>query len=140
MVQLEHQATVYGPKPFRFQNMWLTHENFLLFMRQVWVEPILGEGLVKWAAKLKRVKLVLKNWNRAVFGRVDLTIKELQKRLIDLEKRIQTSQTRDMEEEFLITKVELDCQEKRKDIKVAKIEKKRQLKEGDQNSKYFMLS
>lgn len=35
MVILEEQAIGYGPTPLRFQNMWITHTNFIPFMRQV---------------------------------------------------------------------------------------------------------
>lgn len=62
---------------------------------------------------------------------------ELEDRLDCMEEKIQTSYCADVEQEFLTTKSELDCWEKREDMQVGQLEKKIRLKEGDQNSKLF---
>lgn len=85
MLHLSNHSKRYGLSLFRFQNMWNSHENFLSFMRQVWMEQVHGLGLSKHASKLNRSKTAPKRWNKEDFGRVDLTIKELENQLTDLE-------------------------------------------------------
>lgn len=77
LVQLVEQLNGFGPSPFRFQNMWLTHSNFIPIMQQVRSEDTHGIGLIKLAAKLKKSKLALKKWYKVIFGRVDVTIHDV---------------------------------------------------------------
>lgn len=85
VIQFSIMARRYGSSPFRFQNMWCKHDSFLSFVKGVWGQPSHGSGLVKLAAKIERTKLELRNWNEMVFGRVDLNIKRLEDRLLELE-------------------------------------------------------
>lgn len=103
------------------------------------MEDTNGKGLFKLANKLKKPIIALKNWNKKVFGRVDVTIKELQTRLMELEDILQTNHSGEMEEDFLVTKTELDFWENWEEIQVAQIAKKIWLQERDQNTKYFTL-
>lgn len=72
MIQLEVKAISYDPIPFRFQNMWVTHDKFLPL--QIWMESAHGEGLLKLAANFKRSKAALKEWNKEVFNKVDINL------------------------------------------------------------------
>lgn len=55
-----------------------------------------------------------------------------------LEEKLQSVFNKDVEEEFLITKSELDyLEEKMVETRIAQIAKKRWLREWDQNSKFF---
>ncbi|XP_035544611.1 uncharacterized protein LOC118348001 [Juglans regia] len=63
--------------------------------------------MVKLAAKLKRLKVELRIWNKSVFGRVDTNIQEL------------------------------DAKMEREESRLAQLAKNKWLKEGDQNSKFF---
>ncbi|XP_035544614.1 uncharacterized protein LOC118348003 [Juglans regia] len=67
----------YGPSPFRFQKMWCSHGSFQKLVKETWKQPTVGSGMVKLAAKLKRLKVELRIWNKSVFGRVDTNIQEL---------------------------------------------------------------
>lgn len=59
------------PTPFRFQPMWLTHDNFLTVVRDSWSQPaIISCPLRKVMVKLKRLQQSLKVWNNDVFGNV----------------------------------------------------------------------
>lgn len=53
------------------------------------MELVHVSGMCKFVAKLKKAKVALKRWNVEVFGRVDLTIKELENQMIDLEEQLQ---------------------------------------------------
>lgn len=71
----------------------VVHDDFFIFMKQVLSEPIHGFSLQKLVAKCKREKLALKTWNHLVFGQIDIMIKELDSRLILLEKKLQSDYT-----------------------------------------------
>ncbi|KAF5469226.1 hypothetical protein F2P56_013315 [Juglans regia] len=87
--------------------------------------------------KLKRLKQKLRQWNREVFGRVDRVIKELEERLEQYEEALLASYSEDIEEEFLITKAELEIWYKREDTRLAQQAKQTWQEEGDQNTKFF---
>lgn len=54
----------YGPSSFKFQQMWTTHEDFMSCVTTSWQESTEGLGLWKLAEKLKRLKVVLRSWNK----------------------------------------------------------------------------
>lgn len=71
---------------FGFQNMWISHENFLKVVEQSWKEEmVVVNRLQILAGKLKRLKVVLRTWNKEVFRRVDEHIQELEERVKLLE-------------------------------------------------------
>lgn len=71
----------------------------------VWTEPtVSGSGLYILAAKLKKVKVILKHWSCNIFGWVDLLIKTLEVKVEFLEFQLQYSNDPIVEEEFLLAK------------------------------------
>ncbi|XP_040996234.1 uncharacterized protein LOC121242446 [Juglans microcarpa x Juglans regia] len=78
--------------------------------RAVWMEPVHGAGMCKLASKLKKAKIALKRWNEEVFGRVDVTIKELESRILYLEEQLKREYDQEVETKF---QCELDYWEKR---------------------------
>lgn len=68
-ILLDFDQNNWGPTPFRFENMWLTHKTFLPFLEAWWKEvPVLcwpGHGLMM---KLKSLKIAVKQWNKQTFG------------------------------------------------------------------------
>lgn len=128
----------YAPSPFRFQNMWCSHDSFrALLVEAVWREPIRYHGLLKLAAKLKKLKLALQNWNKTVFGRVDLHIKELEVKLEDLERHLQCGFSDTVEADYLLTKMELETWEGREETCLSQKAKKAWLDNSYPNSKFF---
>ncbi|KAF5481633.1 hypothetical protein F2P56_002271 [Juglans regia] len=61
----------------------------------------------------------------------------LEGRLESLESQLQSNYSEDIESEYLISKLELEVWEKREKARLAQIVKKKWLKEGDKNSKFF---
>lgn len=89
VVHFDRVAASYGPHLFRSQNMWCSHEAFLSCVKDVWMNPVSSNGLWKLAEILKKTKLVLRAWNKFVFGRVDSNIKALEECVETLEQQLQ---------------------------------------------------
>ncbi|XP_022880831.1 uncharacterized protein LOC111398107 [Olea europaea var. sylvestris] len=140
LIHFKQPRVSYGPSPFRFQRMWCEHETFMSCLKEAWVDcnqDVALGGLQKLAGKLKRTKLALKVWNKKVFGRVDHIILELQERVEILEESLQEGFSYDVEQDFLVTNIELAEWQKREEIRLSQVAKKRWLREGDNNTKFF---
>ena len=76
-VMLDNEGIKSGPSPFRFENMWLKFEDFRDLLR-VWWQSLHFSGSFSFilAFKLKNLKGILRAWNKEVFGRVELKMKE----------------------------------------------------------------
>jgi len=62
----------WGPKHFRFNNYWLRNQNFKEVVEGAWR----GNNVDGWMGfvlkeKLKRVKEVIREWNKKEYGEVD---------------------------------------------------------------------
>ena len=59
--------------PFRFENMWLKEESFKDKL-QAWWESLNFSGTTSFVlvAKLKALKPLLREWNKNVFGKVEV--------------------------------------------------------------------
>ncbi|MCI01064.1 hypothetical protein A2U01_0022088, partial [Trifolium medium] len=76
----------WGPKPFKFNNCWLEHPNFLPFVSDTWKKlNIKGKKAFVLKEKLKSLKESLKVWNKEVFGLLDLNIDKTVKELNEIE-------------------------------------------------------
>ncbi|XP_058759244.1 uncharacterized protein LOC131632513 [Vicia villosa] len=65
----------WGPKPFRFNNAWFNHELFKPFIKEEWSKLIVeGNGDFILYEKLKLLKQRIRDWNRDVFGWIDLRV------------------------------------------------------------------
>lgn len=63
-----------GPHPFRFQDIWSHHSDFLNFIRACWTVPTSAANpALRLVAKLKSLKGHLKSWNINVFRNVSET-------------------------------------------------------------------
>ncbi|XP_026451446.1 uncharacterized protein LOC113351723 [Papaver somniferum] len=65
--------------PLRFQKMWLEHPGFMKVVEDSWAEPVNGDPAFTLIYKLKRLKIILKEWNLKIFGNVQVEIKEEEK-------------------------------------------------------------
>ncbi|KAG9151522.1 hypothetical protein Leryth_026920, partial [Lithospermum erythrorhizon] len=55
---------------FKFQNMLLNHCGLREVVENCWQDSVYGEPMYVLCAKLKALKLVLRRWNKEVFGNV----------------------------------------------------------------------
>lgn len=68
VLQLNHNGSQ-SPKPFRFFNMWTSHNSFLKTVEEAWKIRVIGNPMYQVTQKLKAVKAALKAWNLQVFGK-----------------------------------------------------------------------
>ena len=62
-----------GPSPFRFENMWLEDEGFKDQVKNWWGGfNFTGTFSIVLDAKLRALKVVLKSWNKDVFGFIEV--------------------------------------------------------------------
>ncbi|XP_042485020.1 uncharacterized protein LOC122065293 [Macadamia integrifolia] len=75
--------------PFRFQRSWIDHENFLKIVKESWDEWISRSALYIFSQKIKRLKIVIKEWARETFPNVNLEKEEALKGLEEIQKEIE---------------------------------------------------
>ncbi|XP_042980090.1 uncharacterized protein LOC122310271 [Carya illinoinensis] len=136
-VDLSPENRRYGHVPFKFQQMWTTHKKFSDFVTNEWKEVQEGDGMVKLARKLKKLKGALRGWNYTVFGWTGFHIKQLERRVQDLEEQLQLGDSEDVELDLLSSKVELDTWNSREEICLAQQAKQEWLHSGEASSKFF---
>ncbi|XP_058767454.1 uncharacterized protein LOC131641157 [Vicia villosa] len=85
-IWLKTEKVDWGPKPFRFNNVWFKHEGFNSFIKEDWAKlKIEGRGDFILYEKLKRLKYWIREWNRDVFGLIDLKVSEKVKNINELD-------------------------------------------------------
>ena len=68
-VTLDTTPPSWGPIPFRFENMWLSHKSFNKDFVNWWKDTVTyGWEGHKFMTKLKTFKEKVKKWNEEVFG------------------------------------------------------------------------
>lgn len=67
-----------GPKPFPFETCWVRDEDSKVVVQRSWNRPILGSASFRLAMHIKLTKTALGEWNKDVFGVVQVQIKSLQ--------------------------------------------------------------
>ena len=71
---IKAQNIDWGPKPFRFQNVWLTHHGCMELIKSSWLKSM---GMT-FLEKLKVMKADLKTWNSQDFGNIDSRISQFE--------------------------------------------------------------
>ncbi|MQM06569.1 hypothetical protein Taro_039396 [Colocasia esculenta] len=80
LMKVVHQSTI--PARFIFQKMWVSHENFIQQVTDSWrsVNATSPNPFVTLQAKLKAVKAMLKDWNKNIFGNVEVSVRQAEDR------------------------------------------------------------
>ncbi|XP_058784169.1 uncharacterized protein LOC131658938 [Vicia villosa] len=85
-IWLKDNRKDWGPKPFKFNNMWFKHEDFDLFVEEEWKRiNFKGRGDFCLNEKLKTLKNRISWWNKNVYGWIDLKINNDGKELHSLD-------------------------------------------------------
>ncbi|XP_073059743.1 uncharacterized protein [Primulina eburnea] len=84
-VVLDTAELRWGPAPFRFENTWLSHQNFKQLVRSWWNSGVTRGWDYKFMMKLKRMKVEVSKWNREVFGDVGVRYTKVVTRIKQLD-------------------------------------------------------
>lgn len=61
----------FGPIPFRFGSLWIRHPNLMDKVKESWNRLVTGSPFFVWEEKIRRVKVVLKSWAKALLNLAD---------------------------------------------------------------------
>jgi hypothetical protein len=138
-VVLRYNNVDWGPRPFRFNNHWLLHKDFKSLVEDWWG----SNSIVGWMGfvlkeKLKGLKVVIKAWNKEVYGAIDSKISRLIVDIQDLDVKgelVLLSEAEVLNRKKLFS--DLWHLLKSKDSMIVQRSRARWLKEGDDNTRYF---
>ncbi|XP_073367971.1 uncharacterized protein [Aegilops tauschii subsp. strangulata] len=94
-----------GDRPFRFEEMWLRHDDYEAMFQRIWGQ-VQGQhkspGVV--CGRLHEITKEMQRWGRVVFGSVRKQIQRLKKQLLDAKERAVitglTAEVRDIESQL----------------------------------------
>ncbi|KAG2675069.1 hypothetical protein I3760_13G167500 [Carya illinoinensis] len=134
---LDTPSEHYGPSPFRFQQMWTLHVDFLSCVKQVWEEEMSSNGLWRLAGILQKLRVVLQRWNEHVFGWTHSHIAQLEKEIQELDCKLRDGGTEEDEQALLAAKIELEEWMRREAMRLSQIAKQRWADIGKVNAQFF---
>ena len=73
---------------FKFMRMWTMNEDCKKVVEDSWNIPIVGCPMYILAQKLKRLKVVLKDWNKNIFGDIHAKVNEVEDTLQSIQLQI----------------------------------------------------
>lgn len=73
-------------RPFRFENIWLSHPNFISNIEKWWSKDLQVQGSKMFLLhkRLKHIKIKLKEWNKKDFGNIFVNKKLVEIKLQEL--------------------------------------------------------
>ncbi|XP_058726119.1 uncharacterized protein LOC131597438 [Vicia villosa] len=85
-IWLKDNRKDWGPKPFKFNNLWFKHEDFTTFVEVEWRKlEVKGIGDYCLVEKMKALKTRISWWKKTFYGWIDLKIDKDGKEMHDLD-------------------------------------------------------
>ena len=75
-------------QPFKFENIWTERKDFENLVKQAWRTNQPGSLMFQLVKKTNHVKIQAKKWNKTTFGNIFRQLEDIEKQLIDTQKRI----------------------------------------------------
>ncbi|GAA0168908.1 reverse transcriptase [Lithospermum erythrorhizon] len=127
-----------GPKgSFKFQKMWFHHPEFIKLVEDNWLLPLVGDPLFVLGMKLKRLKGVLREWNKETFGNVFTMVERAEEEVQECEADYEQSPTPEHREALQRTKANhLKCLAIEEDF-LSQQSGIKWLAEGDKNTGFY---
>ena len=76
----------WGPKPFKTIDAWLMEPGFKELVKDKWkAYEVQGNGISKVKDKLKLLKFDLKEWNKSVFGNLEVSKRQIMREVEELD-------------------------------------------------------
>ncbi|XP_071940747.1 uncharacterized protein [Coffea arabica] len=133
-------ADASAPKPFKFQNFWVSSSEFQSTVQSNWELPTQGYGMYRLAFKLKRMKACLRHWSRQHFGNIFQAVRQNEFEVQQKEILFEAAPTDEARAELHRTKgILLHSLRVEEDYWRQKA-RLRWLKDGDCNTRYFHAS
>ena len=139
---LKSKVVDWGPKSFRFLDMWHEDKDFDSFIKKKWESyKVQGNNFQMIMDKLKRLKSDLKGWNKKVFGDTQKLKLELTNRIHELDS---LDNVDNLEDNKIMERRELLSQLQVNNMRNESLSQQKSrvlwFKQGDSNSKYFHAS
>lgn len=85
-IHLKSNKLDWEPKPFKFFSAWIEHPGFPIDVKDIWFSTrIQGKKMFIFKQKIKVLKSILKVWNIEIFGKVNLQVYKVIKKLNQLD-------------------------------------------------------
>ncbi|PKU80371.1 hypothetical protein MA16_Dca026368 [Dendrobium catenatum] len=129
------------PTAFKFQNMWLSHHDFLNVFERNWQAPLFPigniSGMAKLWSKLSRLNQVLRWWNKHTFKNIFDNIKNAEHKVMELEKIYQLYPDSSNLSDLNVAKINLCTLQEQEEIYWHQKATTKFTVDGDRNTKFF---